>query len=400
MMIPRSHPSAPLTLFFGLCLLWSVSACESSEDEWRGGSTGNKDLIVFDQTDSSLDAGHDADLGADGDTTSATETVEDGAVDLAPEVEPSASIRFVVDADYVVDALDLIKGAAQTVDVAQFEANDDGVVKSVLNKLYTVQMQDREVRVLLDDEIEDNQLALDYLHEKGVAAKVDSPARRLHVKLFTADGTDVLLGSSNLSVISMKYSHEANLRIRDEVLGAAIQDYFDTLWADSKSAIDWPNVQSPNGTLAFDAEVYDLLRDRIQNATSRVHGVYYVVSDATSALRKLLDDLGDARARGCDVVFILEHSNWANHINDFNEASAATMRADGITVLRDGEDEGKEQTHAKLLIIDDEVIVSSSNLSYSSLLEDRALGVVTADPGVLSDAVDYFQRLRDTSSQY
>jgi phosphatidylserine/phosphatidylglycerophosphate/cardiolipin synthase-like enzyme len=390
-----------LPLFAFLLIL---AACEAEDDQWRGGPGGDKDQIVFDTDapDAPFEATEDA-LPEDAAPTELVEAVEvipETATDTPTETTQTSSIQFVTDENYVVDALDLVKGAASTVDVAQFEANDDGVVKAVLGKLVTVTMAGVGVRVLLDDEVEDNQLAISFLEDAGVQAKVDAPQRRLHVKLFTADGNDVLLGSSNLSAISMKYSHEVNLRIRDQVLGAAIDKYFSALWADSTVNINWPNVHSNLGTLAFDKKLYDLLRERIQGATTRIHGVYYVVSDATSAVRKILDDLGDAKARGVDVVFILEHSNWADFINDFNYDSAATMRADGITVLRDGEDEGKEQTHAKLLIIDDEVIVSSSNLSQTSLLEDRALGVVTKDSGVLSDAVDYFNALRDTSSQY
>jgi len=314
------------------------------------------------------------------------------------EVTPAAPVRFVGDTDALVATFELIDGAATSVDVAQFEANDDPIVDEVLRSLAKARGRGCSVRVLLDDEIDENQLAVDTLTGSyDVDAALDDSDRRVHLKSLLADGQRLMLGSTNWSDVSFKYSHEANLVLTDPTLGAALGAFVAELWSDTSTLHDRPRASGVHATLAFNADIGALVRERIQAAKTRIHGVFYVISDQSAEVDAVLDELEAAAKRGVDVVLILERSDWDWNLNNLNKDVAKRLIPKGVTVLADPVE---EQTHAKTLIADDELVVLTGNLSYASLTGDHNVGVRTAWPQAVADAEAWFAALRSKSSTH
>jgi phosphatidylserine/phosphatidylglycerophosphate/cardiolipin synthase-like enzyme len=376
-------------------LLLTLAACETEDS---GGGRPGSPRADAGASDVALDA---ADVAAPEDVVSDADATSDAPDEVAPpdveeDTAPPPPVRFITDEGAFTELELLIKGAKDTVDLAHFEANDDdSAVDQVLTWLDKLQSFGREVRFLVDDEIEGNQAAIDTLVEAGVDAKDDDAKRRLHVKLSIADGARVLVGSTNLSGTSFFYSHEANLLIDDPSLAQALQGYFDALWQDAGPLLELPAVTSQGTRVVFDRAVYDKLKQDIKGAKERILAVFYVVSAETQEIRALMDELGDASDRGCEVEMILEKSDWSQDINNINGYAASELRSRGVVVRWDDVD---HQTHAKLMIIDDSVHVLTSNLSYASLLDDHAIGLRTTLASVLADALAYYDLIRATSS--
>jgi phosphatidylserine/phosphatidylglycerophosphate/cardiolipin synthase-like enzyme len=74
-------------------------------------------------------------------------------------------------------------------------------------------------------------LAMRRLAEAGVAVRARrGKGRTLHPKYFVADGTRVGFGSHNLDYYASRFCCELNLQVRDERLGAALSDFFESEW--------------------------------------------------------------------------------------------------------------------------------------------------------------------------
>gem|GEM_PF-3606394 len=323
-------------------------------------------------------------------------------VDAAPDVVTPAAVELLAEASLADKTtlkamFDVLDHATTTLDIAHFEANDDPIVDALLNSLKKAQARGVKVRVMLDDDVAENQLAIDTLVGEGIDARLDNASRTLHDKLIIADKAVTLFGSTNWSETSLKYSHEANLLLRDAAVGQKASAYFQALWDDPQDLKDLPRVTTPHAVVAFDRDTVDLLREQIRAASSRVLLVYYDISLASDEIQAIVDEVVAAKGRGAQVTVILEYNDWDEIVNDINADSAAWLRQKGIQVLADPVD---EQTHAKLAICDDVVVVSSGNLSYESLYKDHEIAATSADPNVLAEAVAWFQAMKAMSTPY
>jgi phosphatidylserine/phosphatidylglycerophosphate/cardiolipin synthase-like enzyme len=345
----------------------------------------------------------------DPDTEPETEPVPDALPDTET-VQPPAPVRLVTDKQFLVEVDNLVKTSKNTIDIAHFGMNDDNAVKQVMNTLVSASQFGRQVRVLLDDGAGDSEegslaeasaAAVKYLNDNGKAghmqARLDSPQHTLHLKLVVVDGQRALFGSSNFSATSMFYSHEANLRVEDAALAARLQGFFDQLWADDSGLLNVSPLQVGATRLFFELDLYDQVRTAVKGAQSRVLGIFYDVSNQSDELNALINDLAQAEKRGCEVTFILEKADWETSVNYVNAAAAKAMQAKGLTVLADLP---QDQTHAKMLIIDDQVFVLTANLSYESLFKDHEVGAATTEAQVLAEALAYFEALEAVSSPY
>lgn len=323
-------------------------------------------------------------------------------LDVGPDVVTPAAVELLAEASLADKTtlkamFDVLDHATTTLDIAHFEANDDPIVDALLNSLKKAKARGVKVRVMLDDDVAENQLAIDTLQAEGIDARLDNATRTLHDKLIIADEAVTLFGSTNWSETSLKYSHEANLLLRDDQIGQKASEYFQALWDNPQDLKQLPRVTTPHAVVAFDRDTVDLLREQIRAASSRVQLVYYDISLQTDEIRAIADEVVAARQRGAQVTVILEYNDWDDIVNDINADAAAWLQGKGIQVLADPID---EQTHAKLAICDDVVVVSSGNLSYESLYKDHEIAATSADPNVLADALAWFQAMKAMSTIY
>ncbi|ASJ09733.1 phospholipase [Thermococcus siculi] len=82
------------------------------------------------------------------------------------------------------------------------------------------------VHVLLEDGIDENRKAYDYLRANGVDVTFDSPSTTLHAKVVVIDGKTVFIGSHNWSEAALDWNHEVSVRIDSRKLAEEMVDYF------------------------------------------------------------------------------------------------------------------------------------------------------------------------------
>ncbi|HEY3119926.1 MAG TPA: phospholipase D family protein, partial [Vicinamibacteria bacterium] len=141
------------------------------------------------------------------------------------------------------DALAGIHAAARTVDLelAYFAAHEP-----LCAALEAAQRRGVRVRVLTNS-AESNDLPFStYTAYLGMRRMLEAGAevrvrrgrgRTLHPKYFVADGSRVGFGSHNLDYYSVRYCCELNLQVRDERLGAALSEFFESGWNEA-TAVD------------------------------------------------------------------------------------------------------------------------------------------------------------------
>jgi phosphatidylserine/phosphatidylglycerophosphate/cardiolipin synthase-like enzyme len=226
----------------------------------------------------------------------------------------------------------------------------------------------------------------------GVDAKLDTPEKMTHNKIFIADGREVLLGSTNLTHNSMERNNETNVLIRDPVIAGYFEDYFGKLWADSAAEPGTPPLVSGEITAftnrSYLEQVLPLLAGARESIRVFMYGISYREGDSRSSVNKLVDALVKAKERGVRVMVLLDRSNYNRGINEVNERTKAYLESKGVGVRWD---DVAVTSHAKLIIADGAVVVGSYNWGRDALDRRNECGVVIRD----ADARDYFARYFD-----
>lgn len=335
--------------------------------------------------DVSIDDTSHADTGKN--DTSTTDTSTDTTAS-------GPTVVFVTDRAWETRAKSMIAGAKQSVDVVHLEFlmySPEDI--SIADSLENAAGHGVDVRVLLDDDVDDNFARVDGLEVAGIDAKLDNWNGTTHVKMIIVDDSQVLVGSTNLSKSSLHFNHEANLWITDKAAVPEYVDYFDALWADPDQKEPMGATMTGSGIQAIgDGEYVDAVSGYLDNATARIWVVMYDFSWYSA--NELGDRLLDAENRGVEVKVFLENSNFADYIDENNTESADFLEAGDVEVRFDTED---ITTHAKLLIVDDVVAVYSGNWSNNSLYDNHEAGAVVDGVETVTGAAEtYFNTLWNT----
>ncbi len=295
----------------------------------------------------------------------------------------------VVDRGYLSTVLLMIGDARKTIDFIQLEFHYDPTVKKVQTALREALKRGVRVRGLIEDGLDFNPTSLRYLTKFGIEAKLDSPKKMTHNKLFIVDGDKVLLGSTNLSFNSIDNNHETNVYIENRRLGKFFEDYFGQLWKDSfaEPVLSPPAV--PGVRAVINRGHFDALSGLIESARKKVwvviYGMRYYDKYPDSKTNQLIDSLIAARKRGVDVKVSLDKSDYNQTLNQINERTKEHLEAGGVEVRYDSE---AITTHAKLLIVDGAVMVGSANWGYLALEKRNECSLIVTDPGV----TDFFEK--------
>ncbi|MFH1403164.1 MAG: phospholipase D-like domain-containing protein [Candidatus Altiarchaeota archaeon] len=134
------------------------------------------------------------------------------------------------------------------------------------------------------------------------------------------------------------------------------------------------------------------LHNALSNAGESIHIVSfelkYYEGYPNSSMNVIIQDLIDAKNRGVDVRIV---------VDEFSEADNAhhILAANGIEVRNDSK---STTTHAKLVVIDGEIVVlGSTNLSYYGLERNNEVDVLIRDREAAGYFEGYFQGLWDAS---
>lgn len=126
----------------------------------------------------------------------------------------------------------------------------------------------------------------------------------------------------------------------------------------------------------------------IASARRRCWLAMYVVRPDDATVGALLDALAAARGRGVDVRVLLDLGLPRDGIaDDKHVAPASWLAAHGIPVLLDEPD---RTTHAKVLLVDDGVLVGSHNWTRSALATNREAAVRLDDGAAAAEVAAWF----------
>ncbi|WP_231855745.1 phospholipase D-like domain-containing protein [Thermococcus peptonophilus] len=153
------------------------------------------------------------------------------AYDVLNRTYTDGSVELLIERDYYEEAIEAIDGATQEIYVMMFsmlydpddwsdEAND------LINALIRARRRGVEVHVLLENSLDTNREAYDYLKSNGIDVSYDSPSKTLHAKIVVIDGRIVFLGSHNWSESALHWNHEVSVKIISKQLAGEVINYF------------------------------------------------------------------------------------------------------------------------------------------------------------------------------
>ena len=308
-----------------------------------------------------------------------------------------AVVEPVLNRDYLPTALGLIDGAAEKVHIIMYLYKYGGDVKKIYGALKRAEERGVEVKMIMDDDVKSNSESAPYLESAGVDVKIDGPEKKTHCKMIIADSEKVLLGSTNFSDSSIARNNETNVLIDSSAVAGYYEDYFEKMWADpSKEPLlaEKPDVR---GVIPLvNREYLWSLLPRLKGARERIWVLMYgtkLHEDPDNPVAMVLSSLVMAKKRGVDVRVVLDRGpdeEWARMTTELNEEVAGYLSRLGVPVKFESAD---VITHAKLIIIDNEAFVGSTNWGYGGLKKYNSANAIISEPGALGAYEKYFLNL-------
>lgn len=318
------------------------------------------------------------------------------AHDLAASPTGGAgSVTAVVNTQYLPALWGLLDGAQRSVRVVHFMINQDADGDALVERLKSTARRGVAVSVILEDSVDGNAERVASLSAAGVTARLDTPARYTHAKLVVADGRRALLGSTNGSASSLRRNNEANVLLEDDEAGTGPASWFERYAAALAAAPDatpaLAPLQTPSGTTLKDGDYLGTARSLLDAAQRRIDLVVYAMNADPSYpdgdVNQLVRRLGAAQRRGVRVRVVLEIAASDFGVNEINRQAAAALRAEGVEVRFDPPG---VITHAKVLAVDDQVVVGSNNWGYGGFRTYHEVGFATREPAVVASLAGYF----------
>ena len=304
---------------------------------------------------------------------------------------PPPPVRLVTDQAALSTIVNLVDNAASSLQVVELEFVTGWAPDQVGAALARAAARGVQVRVLMESDVADNATRADALASAGIDARLDGASKTLHTKLVVADRTRALVGSTNLSISSLNYNHEANLALEGGALVEPFAAYADALWANPGKAASIPTASTSNLTPIGDGQYVARVLPHIAAASRRALLVMYdLTNDWSGDIGDAAQALIDARQRGLDVRVVLESTAYETYVNDDNKASGPRLAAAGVQVRYNAV---QTLTHAKMLVTDDEVTVYSGNWVYTSFSSNHEAGALVSASDVAADATAYFEKV-------
>lgn len=286
---------------------------------------------------------------------------------------------------------ELISSASQEVLVCLSDLRlyaEDGATSPLLAALVEAAVRGVEVRVLIerrwDGPSQEQQAAFDSLAEQGVAVRWDTPEVTLHTKFLVLDRRWVVVGSTHWTTSALMRSVQLDLAVENEQLGAAFGSFFDLLWEGQLKAAPhlppppWPQpavlplLDLPQGGLHAEL-IPHLIHQAQQSVCVMIYRLGYYPAYGDSPSNRIVDELRAAASRGVAVRVLLEGGEDFPDLARDNELAGTYLALGGVQVRYDAPG---TTLHAKFLIVDDQdVVISSANWSYSSLVKNVEAGL-------------------------
>ena len=261
------------------------------------------------------------------------------------------------------------------------------------------------------------------LVEAGAVVYLDNPDIVSHQKVIIFDDVITVVGSTNWSYYALDKNNEVASIIWSHEVNCAYTSYFNKCVAQSERYM----VKKPRPNLEMaqkegfsllpavdvksvnNRDYYPIVHEAISAARQRVwvaqmEAFYYMTrpgyapdrpegQTVISLANMLLKDLIAAHERGVDVRVVLDVQKDQQERNlDF----ANRLLAHGIKVFYDNPE---VTTHAKMLVIDDDIsIIGSTNWSLNAIEQGNEASVLIKSEQVAKVYADYLQNLMNTGS--
>jgi len=311
---------------------------------------------------------------------------------------PADSAVAVLNREYLPAVLDMIGDARRSVRIIQYEYVSYGAVREIEKAILAAARRGVSVRMLVDDSVRASRKNVEWLAKKGIDVKLDETReyrepgdRTTHAKMILVDHQRVMVGSTNFSDKSISDNNEANVRLDHPAAAKAAGAYFDELWNDASKEPAVSPFRSADVDLIFNRQYLPAVTQLFQTAKRRVYVVLYGanVGRPGSSVRELIDALASAVRRDVDVRVILDKSggSFAEKTLKFSQEAAGAMEKAGVAVKFDSEE---VITHAKVLVVDDAVVVGGTNWGYGPLHEYNDINVIVRRPDVVGRFAERF----------
>ncbi|MBN1900482.1 hypothetical protein JW926_04055 [Candidatus Sumerlaeota bacterium] len=340
--------------------------------------------------------------------------------------------------DYVHAVHKLFNAARSNIRIMAYQAwfyeeYPDSDSNMFLQELIQAKKRGVDVRVLLETSNWDqnldqqNKAFAKRLEEAGVVVYFDHKELTSHQKVIIIDDYATVVSSHNWSHYSLHVNNEAAVLIWSREAAKAFFDYINEMMEQAGHSplpiTRAEKIVSREGFDMYPVEDIKLLTNRqffpfahgaFQKAETSIRVVqrsalYYTMIPAydarkgrepgepVSQVNIMLKDLISAKKRGVDVQVIFDaevrkrRSTGEWTVNAQNEDTAMRLMAGGVTVFYDSL---TTQTHAKMAIVDDQVIVGSTNWTHNAVEIGNEASVLIKSKPLSKVYYSYFDQLK------
>jgi phosphatidylserine/phosphatidylglycerophosphate/cardiolipin synthase-like enzyme len=281
----------------------------------------------------------------------------------------TASTSLIIEPDDgITPIISLINNAKKSIDLVMYELED----KQIEQALASAEKRGVSVRVILNkgyygEQETVNESAFLYFQTNDVSVRWSPSYFALtHQKTIVIDGNDALIMTFNFT--PQYYASDRDFGINDEDQNdvSAIEKTFDADWQNNKiSTLNGDDlIWSPNSKTS--------LLSLINNAKSSVEIYNEEMSDSD-----VISALETAAKRGVNVEVDMTYSN--NWKSAFQKLSSSGVH------VRTFSSDASIYIHAKMILVDDkEAFVGSENFSTGSMDDNRELGIIINEQGIIN----------------
>lgn len=299
-----------------------------------------------------------------------------------PEGPLAESLRGGPDAK-LADAIDQ---ARLSIDIAIYDLN----LWSLRDALIEAHSRGVKVRVVTESDNIDTP-EIQQLKEAGIPVLGDRREGLMHNKFVLIDRLEVWTGSMNYTINGAYHNDNNLIRVQSSRLAKDYMAEFDEMFVDDQFGSGSP-ANTPFPSFSVDGSLMEVYFSPDDGSAARLielisgaqESVYFMVYAFTA------DDIAQAmleRAQaGVTVAGVIDHGQANNQGSEYER-----LVAEGLDVRLDG---GSGRMHHKVIIIDDQTVVTGSyNLSASAETRNDENTLVIHNHRIIDQYMDEFDRI-------
>lgn len=360
---------------------------------------------------------------------------------------PATGVTPINNREYIAAIRNLVQHAQSSIAIMlyqtrYYEEYPDTQTNHLLRDLIEAKLRGVDVKILVDtgtwNPSNKNEYNLDYIDRlttAGIEVWEDSPEDVSHEKVICIDDDLTVVSSHNWTYYSIAKNNEVAVLIESRPVNEFFRHYFMLRCKEGKplrNASGEPRfgtaaqarASAKAEALGFrlypvaDVEpitnrtFFPAMHEAILSASRSIvvvqrsitlydrprlaPGEQLLPGRPASEVNVLVDDLIAAQKRGVDVTVILDQTE--DFPDSSNDETAEYLQAHGVRVLRD---DLQTQTHAKLVVIDDNLVsVGSTNWTPPALESGNEASVLISSPEINKVYRDYVHALLENAAPY